>query len=40
MAKYLAWQIKIGNLEYDKVVAKYPQFRSDIDVILNTGQEA
>ncbi len=39
MAKYLAMQIKKGNLEYDKVVVRYPQFRSDIDAILNTGQE-
>ena len=34
MAKYLAWQIKIGNLDYDKVVAKYPQFKDAIDELM------
>lgn len=35
MAKYLARQIKIGKLDYDEVVAKYPQFKAEIDVILS-----
>lgn len=40
MAKYLASQIKKGNLDYNKVVAKYPQFKADIDEILvNDGRQ-
>ena len=34
MAKYLAMRIKGGHLEYDEVVAKYPQFQDEIDRIL------
>ena len=34
MAKYLARQIKTGKLDYDEVVAKYPQFKAEIDEIL------
>ena len=34
MAKYLAMQIKKGNLDYDKVVAKYPQFKDAIDELM------
>lgn len=34
MAEYLAMQIKKGNLEYDKVVAKYPQFKDAIDGLM------
>lgn len=34
MAKYLARQIKMGKLDYDAVIAKYPQFKEDIDRIL------
>lgn len=34
MAKYLARQIKMGKLNYDEVVAKYPQFKDEIDEIL------
>lgn len=34
MAKYLASQIKKGKLNYDEVVAKYPQFKEEIDRIL------
>lgn len=34
MAKYLASQIKKGKLNYDDVVAKYPQFKEEIDRIL------
>ena len=35
MAKYLARQIKMGKLDYDEVVAKYPQFKEEIDAILS-----
>lgn len=35
MAAYLARQIKNGKLNYDEVIAKYPQFKEDIDKILN-----
>lgn len=35
MAKYLARQIKMGKLDYKEVVEKYPQFKEDIDKILN-----
>lgn len=34
MAKYLARQIKMGKLDYDEVVKKYPQFKDEIDRIL------
>ena len=34
MAKYLARQIKLGKLNYDEVIAKYPQFKEDIDRYL------
>ena len=34
MAKYLARQIKLGKLDYDEVVAKYPQYKEEIDEIL------
>ena len=34
MAKYLARQIKIGKLDYNEVVQKYPQFKKEIDKIL------
>lgn len=34
MAKYLARQIKMGKLDYDEVISKYPQFKSEIDRIL------
>lgn len=34
MAAYLARQIKNGKLNYDEVVAKYPQYKADIDRIL------
>lgn len=35
MAKYLARQIKMGKLDYDEVVAKYPQFKAEIDTLLS-----
>lgn len=34
MAKYLAMRIKQGKLDYDEVVARYPQFKDEIDEIL------
>lgn len=34
MAKYLARQIKIGKLDYEEVIEKYPQFKEAIDKIL------
>ena len=34
MAKYLAQRIFQGKLNYDEVVAKYPQFKDDIDRYL------
>ena len=34
MAKYLARQIKMGKLDYDEVISKYPQFKGEIDKIL------
>ncbi|MFL6562436.1 MAG: hypothetical protein ACJ8MO_40840 [Bacillus sp. (in: firmicutes)] len=34
MAAYLASRIEIGKLDYAAVVAKYPQFKTDIDLIL------
>lgn len=34
MAKYLANRIKLGKLDYDDVIAKYPQFKAEIDEIL------
>lgn len=34
MAKYLARQIKLGKLDYEDVIAKYPQFKAEIDKIL------
>lgn len=35
MAKYLAMRIKQGKLNYDDVIAKYPQYQDEIDSILN-----
>lgn len=34
MAKYLARQIKLGNLDYNEIIIKYPQFKEEIDKIL------
>lgn len=34
MAKYLARQIKMGKLDYNEVVEKYPQFKDEIDRLL------
>ncbi len=35
MAKYLAMRIKQGKLNYDDVIAKYPQYQDEIDNILD-----
>lgn len=34
MAKYLARQIKAGKLDYDEVIAKYPNLKDEIDRYL------
>ena len=34
MAAYLAMRIELGKLNYALIVARYPQFKSDIDTIL------
>lgn len=34
MAAYLAKRIKEGKLDYDEVIAKYPQYKAEIDRIL------
>ena len=34
MAVYFAMRIESGKLNYALVVAKYPQFKTDIDAIL------
>lgn len=34
MAAYLAMRIEKGKLNYNEVVAKFPQFKEDIDIIL------
>ena len=34
MAGYLAMRIETGKLDYTAVIARYPQFKADIDTIL------
>ena len=34
MARYLYIRIEDGALEYDAVVAKYPQYKSEIDLLM------
>lgn len=34
MGEYLAYRIKLGKLDYDEVIAKYPQFKEIIDEYL------
>ena len=36
MAGYLAYRIELGKLNYNAVIAKYPQFKEDIDIILGS----
>ena len=36
MAAYLAKRIKLGKLNYNTVVARYPEYKEDIDLILVT----
>lgn len=31
MAKYLAYQIYIGNMDYNKAIEKYPTLKDEID---------
>lgn len=39
MARYLAYQIKLGKIKYDTVISKFPQYKDKIDSILNTSTE-
>jgi len=40
MAAYLAMRIEAGKLDYAAVVAKYPQFKTDIDeILINDGYQ-
>lgn len=34
MAKYLYIRIEDGALEYNAVVTKYPQYKSEIDLLM------
>lgn len=34
MAAYLAMRIQAGKLEYDAVTEKYPQYKEEIDKLL------
>lgn len=34
MAEYLAKRIYQGKLDYDEVIAKYPQYKEEIDAYL------
>ena len=34
MAAYFAMRLEKGKLNYNQVVAKYPQFKDEIDAIL------
>lgn len=34
MARYLAFQIILGNLTYDEVVARFPKYKDKIYAIL------
>lgn len=40
MAGYLAMRIEQGKLDYTAVVAKYPQFKAEIDeILINDGYQ-
>ena len=40
MAAYLAMRIEAGKLDYAAVVAKYPQFKAEIDeILINDGYQ-
>jgi hypothetical protein len=40
MAAYFAMRIEAGKLDYQAVVTKYPQYKSDIDeILINDGQQ-
>lgn len=34
MAKYIAYQIYMGAMDYDEAVSKYPKLQNDIDRYL------
>ncbi len=34
MDAYLAWRIELGKLNYNAVIAKFPDLKDDIDFIL------
>ena len=34
MVEWLAGRIELGRLQYNAVVEKYPEFKSNIDIIL------
>lgn len=34
MAKYLAMRINDGALKYEEVVNKFPQYKSEIDLLI------
>ena len=34
MAKYIAYQIYIGKMDYNEAIEKYPQFKDEIDTYL------
>lgn len=36
MPAYFALRIEMGKLNYNVVVSKYPEYQSDIDLILTT----
>lgn len=35
MAKYLAYQIEMGNVKYAAIVVKFPQYKEAIDSVLS-----
>lgn len=35
MAKYLAYQIEMGNIKYAAIVEKFPQYKEAIDSVLS-----
>ena len=34
MAKYLAYQIYVGNVDYEEAITKYPNLKDEIDTYL------
>lgn len=35
MAKYLAYQIILQKLKYNKVITRFPKYKEDIDKVLD-----